>query len=78
MCVLVSKYAVQKFDMDNFNIKKLNDAEVKEQYQLKISNRFAALENLMTMTTMMRVVMISVGIWKVLEYENFSCRESGL
>jgi hypothetical protein len=26
-------------------ISKLNDVEVKEQYQVKISNRFAALEN---------------------------------
>jgi hypothetical protein len=29
-----------------FNLKKLNDVEVKEEYQIKISNRFAALENL--------------------------------
>jgi hypothetical protein len=35
----------KKFDMERFNIKKLNDVEVKEQYQAKISNRFAALEN---------------------------------
>jgi Tfp pilus assembly protein PilO len=32
--------------MERFDLKKLNDVEVKEQYQLKISNRFAALENL--------------------------------
>jgi len=29
-----------------FNLKKLNDVEVKEIYEVKISNRFAALENL--------------------------------
>jgi len=32
--------------MEVFNLKKLNDVEVKKQYQVKISNRFAALENL--------------------------------
>jgi flagellar basal body rod protein FlgB len=42
----VSKEATQKFDMKRFGPKKLNDAEVKENYQIKISNRFAALENL--------------------------------
>jgi hypothetical protein len=31
--------------MQRFNLRKLNDAEVKEQYQVKITNRFAALEN---------------------------------
>jgi len=35
-----------KFDMDSFNFRTLNDGEVKEQYQIKISNRFAALEEL--------------------------------
>jgi hypothetical protein len=28
------------------DLRELNDAEVKEQYQVKMSNRFAALENL--------------------------------
>jgi hypothetical protein len=28
------------------NIKKLSELEVRKQYQIKISNRFAALENL--------------------------------
>jgi hypothetical protein len=35
-----------KVDMHRFYLKKLNDAEVKEQYQVKISNRSAGLENL--------------------------------
>ena len=30
--------------MDTFNLKKLIEMEVREQFQLKISNRFAALE----------------------------------
>jgi hypothetical protein len=42
----VSKRAAQKFDIERFNLKKLNDVEVKEQYQVRISNRSAALENL--------------------------------
>jgi hypothetical protein len=41
----VIKRVAQKFDMQRFDLRKLNDAEVKEQYQLKITNRFAALEN---------------------------------
>jgi hypothetical protein len=31
--------------MERFNLKKLNEIEGKEQYQVKISNRPAALEN---------------------------------
>jgi hypothetical protein len=37
-----SKQATQKFDMDRFNLKKLNEVEGKEQHQIKISHRFAA------------------------------------
>jgi hypothetical protein len=40
----VSKRVVQKFDMERFSVK-LNDTAVKEQYQVKISDGFAALEN---------------------------------
>jgi hypothetical protein len=29
-----------------FNLRKLSELEVRKQYQIKISNRFAALENL--------------------------------
>jgi hypothetical protein len=32
--------------MERFNLKKLNDVEVKELHQDKISNRYAALKNL--------------------------------
>jgi hypothetical protein len=31
--------------MERYNLKKLNDVEIKEQYQDRISNRSAALEN---------------------------------
>jgi hypothetical protein len=41
----VSKRVAGKLEMQRFDLRKLNDAEVKEQYQVKITNRFAALEN---------------------------------
>jgi hypothetical protein len=30
-------------DMDRFNLKKLNERDVKKQYQVSIKNKFAAL-----------------------------------
>jgi len=41
-----SQQAAQKFDAGRFNLRKLNELEVMKQNQIKISNRFAALENL--------------------------------
>jgi hypothetical protein len=31
--------------VERFNLKKLSELEVRKQYQIKISNRFAAFEN---------------------------------
>jgi hypothetical protein len=42
----ISKRARQKFDLERFDLKKLDDVKVKEKYQVEISNRFAALESL--------------------------------
>jgi len=42
----VSKQAAHKFDGERFNLRKLNELEVKEKYQIEITNRFVALENL--------------------------------
>ena len=42
----MGKLAAQRFDRQRFNFKKLNESEVREQYQIQITNRFAALENL--------------------------------
>jgi hypothetical protein len=42
----VSKQMVKKMDMERFNLKKLNEEEVIEQYQVTIKNKSAALENL--------------------------------
>jgi hypothetical protein len=39
-----SKQVAQRFDMKIFNFRKLNDVNVKGQHQVKMSNRFAALE----------------------------------
>ena len=42
----VSKQAAQKIDGEIFNLRKLNELEIGKQYQIEMSNRFAALENL--------------------------------
>ena len=42
----VSKQTAQEFDRDRFNLRKLNKREVRKQYQIEITNTFAALENL--------------------------------
>jgi hypothetical protein len=42
----VNKEAAQKFDGERFNLRMRNELEAREQYQIEISNRFAALENL--------------------------------
>ena len=47
----VSKQAAQKCDVARFNIRKLNVLEVRKQYHINISNRFAALENLVIART---------------------------
>jgi hypothetical protein len=44
--ISVSKQARQKFDLERFDLKRLDDIEIKEKYQVEISNRFAALESL--------------------------------
>jgi hypothetical protein len=41
----VSKRAAQKIDMERFNVKNLNERDVREQYQVTIRNKSAALEN---------------------------------
>jgi hypothetical protein len=42
----VSKPMVKKMDVERFNLKQLNEEEVREQYQVTTKNKFAALENL--------------------------------
>jgi hypothetical protein len=43
--VAVREQAKQKSDGGRFNLRKLNDLEVRKQYQIEITNRFAALQN---------------------------------
>jgi hypothetical protein len=40
----VSKRMVRKMDMERFNLKQLSKEEVREQYQVTLKNKFAALE----------------------------------
>jgi len=42
----VSKQAAPKFYAERFNIRKRNELEVKKRYQIEISSKFAAFENL--------------------------------
>jgi hypothetical protein len=44
----VNKQRSLRFHMERFNLKKLTEVEVKEQYRVEVSNRFAALEDLDT------------------------------
>jgi hypothetical protein len=44
--LVVSKQEAQKFDVEIFNLRKLNELYVREQYHIKFSNKLAALENL--------------------------------
>jgi hypothetical protein len=41
-----NKQETQKFDVEIFNLRKLSELGVRKQYQINISNRSAALENL--------------------------------
>ena len=42
----VNEQAAQKFNGERFNLRKLNELEVRKQYQIEILNWFAALVNL--------------------------------
>jgi predicted lipase len=42
----VNKQAAQKFEGERYNLRKLKELEIRKQYHIEITNRFAALENL--------------------------------
>jgi len=42
----VGKQATQRFDRQRFNLRKLNELEVRKQYQIEVTNRFGTLVNL--------------------------------
>jgi hypothetical protein len=41
----VSLQAAQNFDGERFNLRNLNELEIRKQYQIKISKRFTAFRN---------------------------------
>jgi hypothetical protein len=51
----VNKQVSQNFDVERFNLRKLSGLEVRKQYQIEISSRFAALETFSDSTDMNRV-----------------------
>jgi hypothetical protein len=44
--LLVSKQGAQNFDVERFSFKQLGELDVRKKYQIKISDRLPALENL--------------------------------
>jgi len=42
----VSKHATQTLDGERFNVRKLNELEIRKEYQTEITKRFAVLEKL--------------------------------
>jgi hypothetical protein len=48
--------------METFNLKKLSDVEVREQYQVSISNGSVAFENLMMMMMMMMMTTTTTSV----------------
>jgi hypothetical protein len=46
--IAVNKQGSHTFNMERFNLKKLNEIEGKEKYRVEVSNRFAALQILDT------------------------------
>jgi len=55
--------------VERFNFRKLNELEVRKQYQIKISNRLAALENLNYSEDIN-------GAWENIKEEKNSAKES--
>jgi hypothetical protein len=70
----LSKQIMHRFHMQRLNLKKLNEVEGKEQYNVEISNRFAALENSDAEVDINKAWEPS----KENKYQNFSQRESRL
>jgi hypothetical protein len=68
--LVVNKRIVEETDMERFNLKQLNEKELKEQYEFTIKENFAALENLGDNGDMNRA-------WKTIrEYIKISSKEN--
>jgi hypothetical protein len=44
-CIMIITFYIFSVMPERFNLRKLNDLEVRKQYQIEITNRYAALEN---------------------------------
>ena len=82
----VSKQAAQKFNVERFKLRKLNELKVRKQYQIKITHRFAALENLSDSKDVNRVweniqeniktsVKESLGLYKLKQHKPWFDKE---
>jgi hypothetical protein len=69
--IAVTKQGSNKFHMERFNLKKLNEVGGKEKYHVVVSNRFSALEDSNA------EVEINT-LWEMIRETNFSQRESRL
>ena len=52
----MSKQATQSLESHRFNLRKLNELEVRKQYQVEITNIFSGLENLNEEENVNRIV----------------------
>jgi hypothetical protein len=71
----VSKQAVQKFNVERFNCRKLIDVEVKED---RLKSQIGLWLWKTWRRRRRRKMLTSFGLGKVLEYKSFSTSESGL
>ena len=60
----VSEQVALMFEVERINLKKQSELEVRKQFQIKISNRFAALENLNDRKVIIRLGKTLKGISK--------------
>jgi hypothetical protein len=72
----VSKRAAHVIDTERFSVKKLNEDDVKEQYQVTIRNKLAALENLEDSGNINRAWDNIRENIKILAQESLGCCES--
>jgi hypothetical protein len=61
----VSKQTAQNFDVERFTLRKINELEVRKEYQSEISNRFAALENVSDNEDILPVVLYGCETWSL-------------
>jgi hypothetical protein len=71
----VRKQTTNTVHMERLNLKELNEVEVKEQYRVELSNRFAALEHLYTEVNVNRAWETIGENKKISTKESLSCNE---